>query len=291
MTKVTNPLLLAGIAILLFLPGCSRPVPYTKDILLMDTFVRIEISGKLDASQKSQAIDNAVLRMKELENKFDYFSGDSELTKLNNLIAYQIEGGKKVELLALSPELAGVLRRAEDLRKASGGAFDVRMGKRGKINLGGIAKGFIVDEGIRVLKESGVKNAIINAGGDMYCMGNGLGNGWRVGIRDPEDSRKVMARFRARDKGIATSGSYERSLHIIDPRTGYPVDKISRSVTVLAGDCTTADGLATALYVLGPEEGLALIERIDGTECVIVDDGEMHISEGFPQIALTKIER
>ncbi|UCD55838.1 MAG: FAD:protein FMN transferase [Candidatus Omnitrophota bacterium] len=263
-----------------FLCGCSKVTPYTKDVLLMDTFVRIEIVDNLPIGRKRQALDSAVARMKELERRFDYFSEDSELSKLNSL--------KEGEKISLSPEMGKVFREAESLRKMTGGAFDIRGGPDKKINLGGIAKGFIVDEGIKVLKESGVKNALINAGGDMYCMGEGASErGWKIGIRSPEDSRRIIARFTVRDKGTATSGEYERPSHIIDPRRGLPVEKALRSVTVVAGDCITADGLATALYVLGPREGLSLIERIDGAECFIIDNGDTHISEGFPQIALT----
>ncbi len=281
MTKITKAHLPAIFAMLLLLLACSKSIGYTKDVLLMDTFVHIEVNDALDGDLKARAIDKAVLRMKGLEKRFDYFSEDSELSKLNS-----------GERISLSPEMRKVLKKAENLRKMTGGAFDIRFGSDKKINLGGIAKGFIVDEGIKVLKESGVKNALINAGGDMYCMGEGTGKcGWKIGIRSPEDSRKIIARVMVRDKGVATSGGYERPLHIIDPRTGQPVEKKSPRVTVGANDCMTADGLATALYVLGPQEGLSLIEGIDNAECFIVDDGDMRISEGFPQIALTKIER
>jgi thiamine biosynthesis lipoprotein len=291
MTRTRTSILLGIIAIFLFFPACSKPAQYTKTAIFMDTFVRIEINDNLSAEKKKNAFDKTIVRMKELEKRFDFFSGDSELTKLNDLIAQRDKSEDKVELLQLSPELAEVLTRAEGFRELTGGAFDVRMGKKDKINLGGIAKGFIVDEGVKVLKNSNIKNALINAGGDMYCMGNGLGEGWRIGIRDPGNSQRVMARFRVRDKGVATSGNYERPSHIIDPRTGRPIEEILRSVTVVAADSMTADALATALYVLGPADGLVVIKRIDGAECAIVEGGKVHISEGFPQIALTKPER
>ena len=280
MTKITKALLPAVFAMFLLLSACSKSIGYTKDALLMDTFVHIEVNDAMEDDLRARAVDKVVARMKGLEKRFDYFSKDSELSKLNR--------GEKT---SLSPEMKKVLKKSEDLRKMTGGAFDIRFGPGKKVNLGGIAKGFIVDEGIKILKESGVKNALINAGGDMYCMGEGAQGGWKIGIRSPEDSRKIIARFRVRDKGVATSGEYERHSHIIDPRTGLPVEKILRSVTVVAGDCMTADGLATALYVLGPKEGLSLIESIDDAECVIVDDDEMHISEGFPQIALTGVSK
>lgn len=288
----------SAIAILLLLSGCSSPAPYAKDITLMDTFLRVEIKDALTTIQKSQAADKAISRMKELEERFNYFADNSELTRINRL--------KEGEELLVSPEMFKVLRTSKILNRETLGAFDVTMGLNNwildeknkkirfkkddvKINLGGIAKGFIVDEGIKVLKEEGVKNALINAGGDMYCMGEGSGGGWKIGIRNPKNPSKVITALRVKDKGVATSGGYERPSHIIDPRTRRPVKPITKSVTLVAGDCMTSDGLATALYVLGPQEGLSLINGIDGVECVIVDEkGDFYTSAGLTQTHLTK---
>lgn len=281
---------LTAILLFVFLSGCSGIIPYKKDILLMDTFLRVEIRDNLTISQKREALDNAIKRMKELEGRFNYYKKESELAKINRL--------EKDEEFLLSDEMFKVLRVSQDLHTRTKEAFDVTLGtgawrldeakkaisfaKEGvKINLGGIAKGFIVDEGIRILKECGVRNALITAGGDMYCMGEAGRGEWRIGIRSPEDSRKVIATFGVRDKGVATSGTYERGFHIIDPRTGYPVEKKLRSATVVANDCITADALATALFVLGPQEGLAVIESIPDAECVIVDEGEIYCSSGL----------
>ena len=109
------------------------------------------------------------------------------------------------------------------------------------------------------------------------------------------------ATFTVRNKGVATSGGYERYRevkggrisHIIDPRTGYPTKEILKSVTVIAEDCMTADAFATALYVICAEEGMELINNTEGVECFIVDkDGKSHISKGLiGQIALTKDSR
>jgi len=175
---------------------------------------------------------------------------------------------------AISPEMRKILKRAEEIRKLTKGAFDIRVGPGGKINLGGIAKGFIVDEGISILRKEGVLEALINAGGDMYCMGT-----YKIGIRAPRPARKIIATLSVTDKGLATSGSYERQAHIIDPRTGVAAPETKKSVTVMADDCMTADTLATALYVLDTEEGLSVIKKFPGAECVIVeDDGEIRAS-------------
>jgi len=226
----------------------------------MDTFVRVEVRGGVNKEQAVEAIDKAIGRMKKL-------------AALPRTLS--------------SPEMQKVLKESEWLRKLTKGAFDVKFEGSGEINLGGIAKGFIVDEGVVVLKKEGIKAALINAGGDMYCMGR-----YRIGIRDPRDQRKVMAVLLVRDKGVATSGIYERGPHIVDPRTGIPVMKPGKSATVVAESCMRADGLATALYVFEPQEGLSIIEGIAGAECFIIDEtGATYISNGFPQTTLTNKPR
>lgn len=221
----------------------------------MDTFVRVEIKGSVDKNLAEHATDKTISRMRKLTKQFDCYSGEIEP----------------------SPETQKVLEESERLKKLTKGAFDVEFKNDGKINLGGIAKGFIVDEGIAILKEEGIKEALINAGGDMYCMGE-----YKVGIRDPEDRRKIIAAFSVRDRGVATSGTYERGGHIIDPRTGKVVLKPGKSVTVIAETCMKADGLATALYVLKPREGLSIVENLDGTECFIIDEtGAIYVSSGL----------
>ncbi|NQU95447.1 MAG: FAD:protein FMN transferase [Candidatus Omnitrophica bacterium] len=292
---------------LLFLAGCSEIPVGTKNTILMDTFVSVEIKDSLDKNLKNQILNKTISRMRSLTKGFNYFGDESELARINSL--------KPGEELLLSDEMFAVLKTSRDIFAKTGGAFDVAMGKGDwkldekkhaivieesgvKINLGGIAKGFIVDEGIKVLKDALVRNAIINAGGDMYCMGQGTdAKGWKIGIRDPVNTKKVIASFNVRDRGVATSGGYERFTksengkysHIIDPKTGEPIKIITRSVTVVADDCATADALATALYVLGPKKGLALIEILKKTECVIIDtDGKFYVSSGLTDLISTE---
>lgn len=295
---------LAVILIFPFISGCRGESPRKEEILLMDTFVRIQIADNMEKARRELVIGRVIERMKKLEKKFDYFSEDSELTFINNL--------RKGDKFRVSPEMFELLKKARKMHIRTKGAFDITKGldnwrldrqeglvwfrKDGiKIDLGGIAKGFIVDEGIRLLRELGVTNALINAGGDMYCMGPGpRGRGWKVGIRNPMNPRDVVEILRMRDKGVATSGGYERFRvsngekvsHIIDPKTGKPVKDIFKSVTVVAPDCATADALATGLYVLEPQKALFLIQGIDGADCIIVDRfGFMYVSSGLPQEA------
>jgi thiamine biosynthesis lipoprotein len=147
------------------------------------------------------------------------------------------------------------------------------------IDFGGLAKGYAVDEAIKLLKSHSVTKALINIGGDLYCMGTGYDDkNWSIGVKDPFERESILAILSIRNKAIATSGSYENFYiyndksyaHIIDPRSGYPVSNNLMSVTILADECAKADALATAVFVLGKDKGLGLIEKLPGIECFLV---------------------
>ena len=163
-----------------------------------------------------------------------------------------------------------------------------------KIDLGGIAKGYAVDRAIQVLKIRGVRRALINAGGDLYVLGTpGWGKKWTVGIQDPRHLDKVLTVIKVSNCGIASSGDYRRYFilegrrfsHIVDPRTGQTVEEVPMSVTIIAPDATTADALATGVFVLGPGKGISLIESLPGVEGLIIsevdEDEQMNSSSGW----------
>ncbi len=152
---------------------------------------------------------------------------------------------------------------------------------RVRVDFGGLAKGYAVDEAVRIFKRRGITNGLINVGGDLYCMGANFNNkDWSIGIRDPENKNEILAVLEIRNKAIATSGSYEnfyiyndrKYSHVIDPRSGYTVTNNITSVTIIADDCTTADALATAVFVLGEHKALGLIEKLPDIECFLVID-------------------
>ena len=167
----------------------------------------------------------------------------------------------------------------------------VRLRTKGmRITLGGIAKGYAVDRAVALLGRRGLIDFMIQAGGDLYVSGRRGDRAWRVGIRDPRGSRdSTFAIVELQDRTFSTSGDYERSVikdgvryhHILDPATGNPANR-SRSVTVMAADATTADAWSTALFVLGVEKGMALVEKTPGMEAVFVDAAnQVHISSGL----------
>ncbi|MFW6154330.1 MAG: FAD:protein FMN transferase [Planctomycetota bacterium] len=165
-----------------------------------------------------------------------------------------------------------------------------------EVDLGGIAKGYAVDEVIEVLRNAGMTAGLVEVGGEVRVFGPGPHDGaWMLGLDHPfatSATRHPLAgKLAVTDDAVATSGNYRqfsvidgrRYSHIIDPRTGRPVDT-APSVTVIADDCTTADAWATALSVLGPE-GLATVEAIDGVEAMMVvgtkDDARVRRTSGF----------
>jgi thiamine biosynthesis lipoprotein len=175
-------------------------------------------------------------------------------------------------------------RRLIDYRKVEldRAAHRVRIAKGLKIGLGGIAKGYIVDRAAAVLRKAGLSAFLVQAGGDLYGAGRKPdGSAWVSGIQDPRAPQGTFfATLELTDHAFSTAGDYARSYvvdgkrfhHIIDPRTGYPATA-SRSVTVWANDAITADMIDDAVFILGPEQGLALAESIEGVGVVIVDAG------------------
>jgi len=132
------------------------------------------------------------------------------------------------------------------------------------------------------LADSAVTGFLVQAGGDLYVRGKKPdGTRWRVGVRDPRgrDSTDYFAMLEVEDHAFSTAGDYERGFvkdgrryhHIIDPRTGFPATA-SRSVTIWAGDAFTADAIDDAVFILGPEKGLKLVESLDDVGAVIVDE-------------------
>lgn len=161
------------------------------------------------------------------------------------------------------------------------------------VDLGGIAKGYAVDRCIELLRRAGVTHASVSAGGDAYIIGDRRGEPWSVGIRDPRNENVMSAVLPLMDTAVPTSGDYERFFeengvryhHILDPATGGSA-RDSRSVTILGADTTLTDASSTSVFVLGPERGLALIDRLPGVDAVIIDAaGRLRYSGDLDPIA------
>lgn len=169
-------------------------------------------------------------------------------------------------------------------------ALTVKLAKEGmRINLGGVAKGYIVSKAVDIVKRKGIKKGIIQAGGDMFMFNETDDKPFRIGIRNPRVEDKVIGTIDIKNGATATSGDYERFFikdgvryhHIIDPKTGFPAAKV-QSVTIVAKDGTMADAVSTAVFVMGKEAGMKLIEKLPDAEGLIIDaDGNIAMSSGF----------
>lgn len=216
--------------------------------------------------------------------------------------------GPLVDLWGFGPGLAGRRiaprdRIGEALRKI--GFQHIRTGKSApaiakgrsgvEIDLSGIAKGFGVDKLAEHLESKGIQDYLVEIGGELRALGFSiLRRPWRIGVERPTTGRRAIQRIVGLDRGaIATSGNYRiffnsgglRYSHIIDPRSGAPVEHDLASVTVVAPTTMQADALSTALMVLGPEAGYRLAKRENLAALFIVKDGKRFTEIGSPEFA------
>lgn len=161
------------------------------------------------------------------------------------------------------------------------------------INLGGIAKGYVVERGIEILRSQGIQHAIVTAGGDSRLLGDRRGRPWVVGIRDPRRDDEVAISIPLADEAVSTSGDYERYFdedgiryhHIIHPQTGLSAREV-RSATVFGPDAVTTDALSTSVFVMGVDKGLRMIAALPDYESIVIDaDGQVFYSDGLQRPA------
>ena len=159
-----------------------------------------------------------------------------------------------------------------------------------RIDVGGIGKGYAADRAVDVLRKAGATGGVVALSGDIKTFGDLPGmKGFPVGIRHPREDGALVATIDLKDEAISTAGDYERYFeqdgvryhHILDPVSLEPA-RLCQSVTIIAKEGTVADGLDTGIFVLGPERGMALVERLPDVEAVIIDaDGRMTVSSGL----------
>lgn len=162
------------------------------------------------------------------------------------------------------------------------------------LDLGGIAKGFITDDLVSMLREAGCKSAMLSLGGNVYVLGESFrGDDWNVGVQDPNGTANdVIASIPARDKSLVTSGLYERSFtvddvlyyHILDPRTGYPVKTDLASASIVSDSSTDGDAYSTTLFLMGHDKAMDLLnsdERFSGLLVDMNDTATSSAGSGF----------
>lgn len=163
-----------------------------------------------------------------------------------------------------------------------------------RIDLGGIAKGYAVDNSIAILKGFNIEHASVSAGGDSYLLGDHAGRPWVIGIKHPRAKDKsvpAVIRLPLSDTAVSTSGDYERFFldantgervhHIVNPKTGRSASDVM-SVTILAPTSAQADPLSTTVFVLGVKKGLELVKGLQGVDAIIIDkNAKVFYSEGL----------
>lgn len=303
---------------LLLLGGCAAPTPLVRDTVAMDTVISISLYDKQDEALIAACFE----RLAEYEALFSRTDPESEVARLNAAGGKELPlSADTRELLALgkafsertggafditiapvsalwdfsSATLPDAAALADAAARVDWRALDVTQTgatlKEGMaVDLGGIAKGYAADRLAEYLRAEGVTSALLDLGGNVYALGDKNGKPFSVGIRDPQNEASLAAVVRVRDRSVVTSGVYERGFtkdgvryhHLLDPKTGYPVQNGLASVTIVSERSVEADALSTACFVLGLQDGLALVEATDGVEALfIAADGTLTASSGL----------
>lgn len=312
--------LLIGIAVF-FVAGCGEPSKdkYQKDFFAMDTYITCQVLG--DDQAKAEAalarVDEAFLEIDRLTNRFN---SNSEVAAVNkNAGIAPVKVGTDVfamveTAIAWSDRTGGVFNiligrvmdlwgfgtehhavptdkvLAEALKKTD--YHKVMLDKKNStiflpdkgmvIDLGGVAKGYATDKAVAALKEMGIKDALINAGGNVYAMGSKADEQpWRVGIQDPRDPKGIVKVLKVSDRAVISSGDYQRYFevdgiryhHILDPATGYP-SRACAGTTVIMESATIADILSTVLFIQGPVKGIELAESLTEVDALMIVTAE-----------------
>lgn len=291
-------------------PGVSATAPaLTREVLAMGTFLKIALAG--GAAPQLQAASEAALReVDRIEAAISTWRPDSVFSRLN------AAGGAP---MALAPEWAALLTQAQGLSARTGGAFDPVLGalvaawglreggrrpspselraarrasggalleiREGVVRLahpaagleeGAFGKGYALDRALAVLRSAGVEHGVLDFGGQVQAFGEPA----RVSLADPVHRDRARLAVVLRDASLSSSGTSERGRHILDPRSGRPCAAWG-SVGVVAPTGLEADGLSTALYVLGPREGLRWAAAHGVAACFLLTDGRIRMSPAF----------
>ena len=166
------------------------------------------------------------------------------------------------------------------------------------LDFGGWGKEYAVDIAAQIARKHGITKALVDFGHDLYALGAAPGKpAWHIGLEDPaRPGEACWSSLAARDCGVASSGDYIRGFtidgkrygHIVDPRTGWPVANGCRQVNVLAKACLQAGALSTAVFILGPEVGLKMVQDLMTAEACVVTERERHQTKGFYRYVVSK---
>jgi thiamine biosynthesis lipoprotein len=293
---------------------------------IMGTNIRAEVWHE-DPAEGERALDTVMQEMERINQLMSTYIESSELSMINREATKKavVVSEEMFSLLALSLELSELTEGAFDITFASVGyLYDYRDKQRPdeqaiaplleainykhivldeqkqsvffahpkvRIDLGGIAKGYAVDNAIEALAEMGLKHALVTAGGDTRLLGDRRGKPWIVGIRDPRNRDKQAVVLPLAESAMSTSGDYERYFeedgkryhHILSPKTGTSSYEV-QSVSIIGPLSVYNDALSTAVFVMGLERGIGLINSLSQFEAIVMDNNRrMHYSAGLGQ--------
>ena len=226
-----------------------------------------------DAEASMTSVDRAYEWLGLVDRMFSTYRPDSEISRLNR---------GEITLADSDPAVRSVLARCASLRAETSGYFDAEAcAAAGSVDPSGLVKGWSVEGASRLLERDGLRNFSINAGGDLLVRGRAPQAGrWRVGIQHPLRRDALAAVIEVTDAGVATSGTYERGAHIVDPHHRDKPEGVL-SVTVIGPSLANADAYATAAFAMG-RESAAWCSELDGYDAmVITDEPRVLTTDGF----------
>jgi thiamine biosynthesis lipoprotein len=229
-----------------------------------------ENSGSLLQQERLQTTNREARLISQVFAYFEYIDDKFSTYKPNSEISFINQGALTIN--EASYDMHTVFALAEELRLETNGYFNIS--HNGKIDPSGLVKGWALSKAADMLRNAGCENFHVEAGGDFQAVGvNAKGQPWRVGIRNPFNTEKIVKVLTVKDRGVATSGTYIRGQHIYNPVTGGSPDPEILSITVIGSDVYEADCYATAAFAMG-RDGIGFIESLEGFEGYMIDSNK-----------------
>jgi len=316
--------LMGCIVCLAVAPAPAHAAWYSRTQAIMDTRIYVEL-WDTNPQHANAAIDAVMAEMHHVDDVMSDFKPDSQLSRINEHAAQHpvVVSAELYDLIKLSTHYSQITDGAFDITMESVWRLyhfrqhihptdaqirallptvgwcqlilddrhhSVRFARPGMaIGLGGIAKGYVVDRSIDILKAMGIRHALVTAGGDTRILGDRRGRPWMVAIMDPWDLHKIVTEIPITNEAISTSGDYYRGFvqngvrydHIISPFTGHSAQMV-RSASIIAPTATQTDGMSKTAFVLGPQKTLVIISRMPQYDAVFIDPrGRVIYSNGL----------
>lgn len=314
------------IIIFILLLSCSSNETVNRTAIIMGSTVEIQVRG-VNSVTADKAIHASFQEVKRLDTLFSTYMTGNPMWRLNNTDADEIivniemfnmlkrcdeiwkttggafdpAIGNLIEVIGFekgSPQLPSKSQVDEALKKIGWKNIQLKdenilvKPKSIRISFNAIVPGYAADMVANILSNYGIKEYLINVGGEVFARGEN----WKIGIQHPRKQNELLGAIIVNGMGVSTSGDYEqffkkegkRYSHLLNPLTGYPANECE-AVTIIAKEASLADALSTGVFILGPIKGMELIEKLNDVEGIIVDTtGTIHQSSGFEKYLVRK---